>query len=82
MQLFSIQRASLFYRAPRRNDASWLSPFMALIGRILDRGAYAKRSEEMVAAGYEGQRWCDSSERQLNNDMQLGNSRPARTKCS
>jgi hypothetical protein len=81
MQLFSIPRASLFYRATRRNDAFWLPPFMALIGRILDRGAYAKRSEERIAAKYEGQRWCDSTERQLNNGLQSGNS-PARTKCS
>ena len=80
MQLFSIPGASLVYRTPRQNDASWLVLFITLIGRILDREASARRSEERVADRYRGQRWCDSTERQLNNDMQFG-SGPDRTEC-
>jgi hypothetical protein len=69
MQLFPIQRAGLFFRASRRDHIPALARIVASIEAVLESRTHAQRTQDIVAARYKGQAWCDSTERQLTSDM-------------
>jgi len=72
MQLFPTQRASLFLRADnsRRHSPSTLARVLTFVLTILGRRTRVESAEDAIAARYTGRAWCDSTERELNNDMQ------------
>jgi hypothetical protein len=69
MQLFPIPVTNLFFRDSRRDDTPAFAPVMAFIRAILELRTHAESTEDIIAARHQGQAWCDSTERELNNDM-------------
>ena len=69
MHLFPISGVNFFPRDSRRNGFPAFRRILAFAGAILKRRPQAERFEDIVAARYEGQAWCDSTERRLNDDM-------------
>jgi hypothetical protein len=70
MQLFTIQRTGISFRAPRRDDISALARIAAFMGAILKVGSYADRTAKFVSARYQGCAWCDSTELRLSREME------------
>jgi hypothetical protein len=75
MQLSPLQVAGLFFRASPRDDAPALARIVVFIEGILEYVTNVKRAEDIISARYEGQAWCDSTERRLSNDIQCRNLR-------
>ena len=69
MHLFPISGVNFFLRDSRRNGSPAFTRIVAFAGAILKRLTHAERAEDIVAARYEGQAWCDATERRLNDDM-------------
>jgi hypothetical protein len=83
MHLSAFQGAGLLFRASPRDDASALKRTVVFVEAILELVTNAKRAEDIISARYEGQAWCDSTERQLSNDIQCRNlrGRGSRSDC-
>jgi hypothetical protein len=69
MHLFPISGVNFFLRDSRRNGSPAFPRIVAFAGAILKLRPHAQRAEDIVAARYEGQAWCDATERRLNEDM-------------
>jgi hypothetical protein len=72
MQPFSVQKADQFLG---RADNSLtgrlpaLRRILPLVFAMLKFRSYAERAEEEAFLRYQGHAWCDSTERQLNDDI-------------
>ena len=69
MHLFPISGVNFFLRDSRRGGSPAFTRIVAFAGAILKLRPHAERAEDIVAARYEGQAWCDATERRLNEDM-------------
>jgi hypothetical protein len=61
---------------PTRGQASMLARGWTVLARLLVQMQPPLHAEENISKRYESHRWCDSTERQLNNAIMFG--RPAR----
>jgi hypothetical protein len=69
MHLFPISGVNFFPRSLRCNGSPAFRRIVAFAGAIFKLRPHAERSEDIVAARYEGQAWCDETERRLSDDM-------------
>ncbi len=70
MQMSPIQRVDPFFRSSCDTPA-W-ARVAAFIATILQFRNRAQGAEDIIAARYQGQAWCDSTERELTGDMRTG----------
>jgi hypothetical protein len=59
---------------PARDQASMLARGWTFLARLLVVTQGSLRAEDDVIRRYERRRWCDSTERQLNNELMFGRS--------
>jgi hypothetical protein len=59
---------------PARGQASVLARGLAFLARLLLIMQGSPRAEDDIRRRYESCRWCDSTERQLNNEIMFGRS--------
>jgi hypothetical protein len=69
MNLFPISGVNFFSQDSRRNGSPAFTRIAAFAAAILKLRSHAERAGDFVAARYEGQAWCDATERRLNDDM-------------
>jgi hypothetical protein len=72
MQPFSVQKANQFLgRADHAliGRLPALRRVLPLIFAMLKFRSYVERAEEEAVLRYQGHAWCDSTERQLNDDI-------------
>jgi hypothetical protein len=66
--------ASLTMSKPSRGQASMLARGWTFLTRLLVGMQESLRAEDDIIKRYERRRWCDSTERQLNNEIMFGRS--------
>jgi hypothetical protein len=66
--------ACLTMTKPARGQASILARGWTFLSRLLVVMQGSQRAERAISRRYESCRWCDSTERQLNNAIMFGRS--------
>ena len=74
MTLAQEKFACLTMTEPARGQASVLARGWTLLSRLLVVMQRSPRTEDAIFRRYESCRWCDSTERQLNNAIMFGRS--------
>jgi hypothetical protein len=74
MMLAEEKFACLTITEPAHGQASVLTRGWTFLTRLLGPVQGSARAEDRMFRRYESCRWCDSTERQLNNDIMFGRS--------